>query len=97
MKHFLCMENMCTGCVKHLHTWSVIIYNIIIGCGNSDMKVCLDLCDHNVTISLVVRDRVHVLSRDILGKSTFGLSMWLLKWLPIRLSALALGVMANSR
>lgn len=27
--------------------------------------------------------QVHVLPRDILGRSTFGLSMWLLKWLPI--------------
>nr|GMC49294.1 indole-3-pyruvate monooxygenase YUCCA6-like [Ipomoea batatas] len=29
--------------------------------------------------------RVHVLPREMLGRSTFGLSMWLLKWLPIRL------------
>jgi hypothetical protein len=29
--------------------------------------------------------KVHVLPREMLGKSTFGLSMWLLKWLPIRL------------
>ncbi|KVH99876.1 FAD-dependent pyridine nucleotide-disulfide oxidoreductase [Cynara cardunculus var. scolymus] len=28
---------------------------------------------------------VHVLPRDMLGKSTFGLSMWLLKWFPMRL------------
>ncbi|KAM7257482.1 hypothetical protein ACFE04_013223 [Oxalis oulophora] len=28
---------------------------------------------------------VHVLPREMLGKSTFGLSMWLLKWLPISL------------
>ncbi|KAF2286939.1 hypothetical protein GH714_035848 [Hevea brasiliensis] len=27
---------------------------------------------------------VHILPREMLGKSTFGLSMWLLKWLPMR-------------
>lgn len=28
---------------------------------------------------------MHVLPQEMLGRSTFGLSMWLLKWLPIRL------------
>ena len=28
--------------------------------------------------------KVHILPREMLGKSTFGLSMWLLKWLPIQ-------------
>lgn len=28
--------------------------------------------------------KVHVLPKEMLGKSTFGLSMWLLKWLPMR-------------
>ncbi|KAH9300426.1 hypothetical protein KI387_012009, partial [Taxus chinensis] len=27
---------------------------------------------------------VHVLPREMLGRSTFGLAMWLLKWLPLR-------------
>ncbi|KAK4277031.1 hypothetical protein QN277_015097 [Acacia crassicarpa] len=58
---------------------------LVVGCGNSGMEVCLDLCNHNASPSLVVRDAVHVLPREVLGKSTFGLSMWLLKWLPIRL------------
>ncbi|GLT55464.1 hypothetical protein SLA2020_285830 [Shorea laevis] len=58
---------------------------LVVGCGNSGMEVCLDLCNHNAKPSLVVRDTVHVLPREILGKSTFGLSMWLLKWLPMRL------------
>ncbi|KAK9946706.1 hypothetical protein M0R45_012154 [Rubus argutus] len=58
---------------------------LVVGCGNSGMEVCLDLCNHNARPSLVVRDTVHVLPRDVLGKSTFGLSMWLLKWLPMRL------------
>ncbi|KAF5936171.1 hypothetical protein HYC85_027300 [Camellia sinensis] len=29
--------------------------------------------------------KVHVLPQEMLGKSTFGLSMWLLKWLPMNL------------
>ncbi|KAL9250457.1 Indole-3-pyruvate monooxygenase YUCCA6-like protein [Drosera capensis] len=29
--------------------------------------------------------KVHILPREMLGRSTFGLSMWLLKWLPISL------------
>ncbi|XP_019438397.1 PREDICTED: indole-3-pyruvate monooxygenase YUCCA6-like [Lupinus angustifolius] len=58
---------------------------LVVGCGNSGMEVCLDLCNHDGSPSLVVRDTVHVLPREMLGKSTFGLSMWLLKWLPIRL------------
>ncbi|XP_054793429.1 indole-3-pyruvate monooxygenase YUCCA6-like [Prosopis cineraria] len=58
---------------------------LVVGCGNSGMEVCLDLRNHNASPSLVVRDTVHVLPREMLGKSTFGLSMWLLKWLPIRL------------
>ncbi|KAJ1391777.1 Pyridine nucleotide-disulfide oxidoreductase, class-II [Sesbania bispinosa] len=57
---------------------------LVVGCGNSGMEVCLDLCNHDATPSLVVRDTVHILPREMLGKSTFGLSMWLLKWLPVR-------------
>ncbi|OUZ99947.1 Pyridine nucleotide-disulfide oxidoreductase [Macleaya cordata] len=58
---------------------------LVVGCGNSGMEVCLDLCNYNARPSLVVRDTVHVLPREMLGRSTFGLSMWLLKWLPIRI------------
>lgn len=58
---------------------------LVVGSGNSGMEVCLDLCNHNACPSLVVRDTVHILPREMLGKSTFGLSMWLLKWLPMRL------------
>lgn len=29
--------------------------------------------------------QVHVLPREMLGSSTFGLSMWLLKWFPIQM------------
>ncbi|XP_009783754.1 indole-3-pyruvate monooxygenase YUCCA6-like [Nicotiana tabacum] len=58
---------------------------LVVGCGNSGMEVCLDLCNHNATPSIVVRHAVHVLPQEMLGKSTFGMSMWLLKWLPMRL------------
>ncbi|EPS72404.1 hypothetical protein M569_02353, partial [Genlisea aurea] len=58
---------------------------LVVGCGNSGMEVCLDLCNHGAVPSLVVRDRLHVLPREMLGFSTFGLSMWLMRWLPVRL------------
>ncbi|GAB2223093.1 hypothetical protein Droror1_Dr00017230 [Drosera rotundifolia] len=58
---------------------------LVVGCGNSGMEVCLDLCHHGAMPSIVVRDTVHILPREMLGRSTFGLSMWLLKWLPITL------------
>ncbi|XP_059658029.1 indole-3-pyruvate monooxygenase YUCCA6-like [Cornus florida] len=58
---------------------------LVVGCGNSGMEVCLDLCNHDANPSIVVRDKVHVLPREMLGRSTFGLSMWLLKWLPMHL------------
>lgn len=58
---------------------------LVVGCGNSGMEVCLDLCNYEAKPTIVVRDTVHVLPREMLGKSTFGLSMWLLKWLPMRL------------
>ncbi|KAF2564113.1 hypothetical protein F2Q70_00018687 [Brassica cretica] len=58
---------------------------LVVGCGNSGMEVCLDLCNFGAQPSLVVRDAVHVLPREMLGTSTFGLSMLLLKWLPIQL------------
>ncbi|XP_010532855.1 PREDICTED: indole-3-pyruvate monooxygenase YUCCA2 [Tarenaya hassleriana] len=57
---------------------------LVVGCGNSGMEVCLDLCNFNARPSLVVRDSVHVLPQEMLGRSTFGLSMWMLKWLPMR-------------
>jgi len=31
---------------------------LVVGCGNSGMEVCLDLCNHNAYPSLVVRDSV---------------------------------------
>ena len=34
---------------------------LVVGCGNSGMEVCLDLCNHNARPSLVVRDSVRML------------------------------------
>ncbi|GMN50535.1 hypothetical protein TIFTF001_019692 [Ficus carica] len=56
---------------------------LVVGCGNSGMEVCLDLCNYSARPSLVVRDSVHVLPQEMLGRSTFGLSMSLLKWFPV--------------
>ncbi|PKA60008.1 putative indole-3-pyruvate monooxygenase YUCCA8 [Apostasia shenzhenica] len=57
---------------------------LVVGCGNSGMEVSLDLCEHGAYPSLVVRDSVHVLPREIYGKSTFELAVLLMKWLPVR-------------
>ncbi|KAF5805315.1 putative indole-3-pyruvate monooxygenase [Helianthus annuus] len=58
---------------------------LVVGCGNSGMEVCLDLCNFNSFPSLVVRDSLHVLPQEMFGISTFGLSIWLLKWFPVRI------------
>uniref|UniRef100_A0A0E0IE45 Flavin-containing monooxygenase n=1 Tax=Oryza nivara TaxID=4536 RepID=A0A0E0IE45_ORYNI len=54
---------------------------LVVGCGNSGMEVCLDLCNHNGYPHIVV----HILPREMLGQPTFRLAMWLLKWLPIHI------------
>ncbi|KAI3895636.1 hypothetical protein MKW98_025427 [Papaver atlanticum] len=56
---------------------------LVLGCGNSGMEISLDLCNCGAQVSIVVRDTLHILPRDILGRSTFGISMCLLKWFPI--------------
>ncbi|KAJ6711045.1 INDOLE-3-PYRUVATE MONOOXYGENASE YUCCA3-RELATED [Salix koriyanagi] len=56
---------------------------LVVGCGNSGMEVSLDLCNHNAFPSMVVRSSVHVLPREIMGKSTFELAVLLMKWLPL--------------
>ncbi|KAJ4755828.1 Flavin-containing monooxygenase [Rhynchospora pubera] len=57
---------------------------LVVGCGNSGMEVCLDLCNNGAQPSMVVRDKLHILPREILGISTFGLSMFLMRWLPMK-------------
>ncbi|KAF5482531.1 hypothetical protein F2P56_003089 [Juglans regia] len=56
---------------------------LVVGCGNSGMEVSLDLCNHNASPSLVCRSSVHVLPREVLGKSTFELAVLMMKWLPL--------------
>lgn len=41
---------------------------LVVGCGNSGMEVCLDLCNHNAQPSLVVRDTVSILKLIIFIK-----------------------------
>ncbi|KAJ1685149.1 hypothetical protein LUZ63_016539 [Rhynchospora breviuscula] len=57
---------------------------LVVGSGNSGMEVCLDLCNHGAMPSIVVREAVHILPREMFGSSTFGISVWLLKYLPIQ-------------
>ncbi|KAH9608367.1 hypothetical protein KSS87_002669 [Heliosperma pusillum] len=56
---------------------------IVVGSGNSGMEVSLDLSNHNALPSMVCRSSVHVLPREIMGKSTFEWAMFLMKWLPL--------------
>ncbi|KAL6662039.1 hypothetical protein ACP70R_001423 [Stipagrostis hirtigluma subsp. patula] len=56
---------------------------LVVGCGNSGMEVCLDLCHHGASPTMVVRDSVHVLPREVLGKSTFEMSVAMMRWLPL--------------
>ncbi|XP_062213835.1 indole-3-pyruvate monooxygenase YUCCA8-like [Phragmites australis] len=58
---------------------------LVLGCGNSGMEMCLDLCEHGAMPFMSVRSGVHVLPREMFGTSTFGIAMKLLKWLPIKL------------
>uniref|UniRef100_J3L2B4 Flavin-containing monooxygenase n=1 Tax=Oryza brachyantha TaxID=4533 RepID=J3L2B4_ORYBR len=58
---------------------------LVVGCGNSGMEVSLDLCRHSAHPSMVVRNTVHVLPREMFGLSTFGIAMALLRWLPVQL------------
>ncbi|XP_047311879.1 probable indole-3-pyruvate monooxygenase YUCCA9 [Impatiens glandulifera] len=56
---------------------------LVVGCGNSGMEVSLDLCNHNAEPSMVVRSSVHVMPREIFGRSIFELATLMLAWLPL--------------
>ncbi|GFP96185.1 indole-3-pyruvate monooxygenase PjYUCCA3 [Phtheirospermum japonicum] len=56
---------------------------LVVGCGNSGMEVALDLTNHHAFPSLVVRSSVHVLPREILGKSTYEIAGTMMKWVPV--------------
>ncbi|XP_009411368.2 probable indole-3-pyruvate monooxygenase YUCCA5 [Musa acuminata AAA Group] len=68
---------------------------LVVGCGNSGMEICLDLCDYGAFPAMVVRDSVHVLPREVLGKSTFELAALLMNWLPLWLVDKTLLVLAR--
>ncbi|PKA49383.1 putative indole-3-pyruvate monooxygenase YUCCA4 [Apostasia shenzhenica] len=68
---------------------------LVVGCGNSGMEMCLDLCKHGAMPFMSIRGGVHLLPREMLGTSTFGLAVWLLKWLPMRLVDKILLVLAR--
>ncbi|KAL0874583.1 hypothetical protein Bca101_024288 [Brassica carinata] len=69
---------------------------LVVGCGNSGMEVCLDLCRYNALPHMVVRNPLHVLPRDFFGLSSFGIAMTLLKWFPLKLVDSLLLLLANS-
>ncbi|KAL8167175.1 hypothetical protein V2J09_008674 [Rumex salicifolius] len=56
---------------------------LVVGCGNSGMEVSLDLCNHNALPTMVVRSSVHVLPKEVMGKSTFELAGTMMRWLPL--------------
>ncbi|KAG6409644.1 hypothetical protein SASPL_127685 [Salvia splendens] len=68
---------------------------LVVGCGNSGMEVSLDLCCHRASPSVVVRNSVHILPREMLGVSTFSMAMVLLKWLPLKVVDKFLLLVAN--
>ncbi|XP_076897822.1 putative indole-3-pyruvate monooxygenase YUCCA7 [Bidens hawaiensis] len=58
---------------------------LVVGCGNSGMEISLNLCCNGARVSLVVRHKLHILPRDILGRSSIGIALGLLKLFPLRL------------
>ncbi|ESQ36462.1 hypothetical protein EUTSA_v10010013mg [Eutrema salsugineum] len=68
---------------------------LVVGCGNSGMEVSLDLYNHGANPSMVVRSSVHVLPREIFGKSTFELGVTMMKWMPVWLADKTLLLLAR--
>ncbi|GAB2234480.1 hypothetical protein Droror1_Dr00003734 [Drosera rotundifolia] len=56
---------------------------LVVGCGNSGMEISLDLFNHDASPFMVCRNSVHVMPREIYGKSTFEVAMMLMRWLPL--------------
>jgi hypothetical protein len=55
---------------------------LVVGCGNSGAEIALDLAEHGVEVSMVVRGPVHVVPRDFLGRASQETSV-LLSRLPV--------------
>ncbi|CAA7015313.1 unnamed protein product [Microthlaspi erraticum] len=68
---------------------------LVVGCGNSGMEVSLDLYNHGANPSMVVRSSVHVLPREIFGRSTFELGVTMMKWMPVWLADKTLLLLAR--
>ncbi|CAH2038925.1 unnamed protein product [Thlaspi arvense] len=68
---------------------------LVVGCGNSGMEVSLDLYNHGANPSMVVRSAVHVLPREIFGKSTFEIGVTMMKWMPVWLADKTLLLLAR--
>ncbi len=58
---------------------------LVVGFGNSAGEIAIDLHDHGATVSMVARDAVNIVPRDILGISTHAISV-LLNPLPTELA-----------
>jgi indole-3-pyruvate monooxygenase len=43
---------------------------LVVGCGNSGAEIALDLAEHRVDVTMVVRGPVHVVPRDLMGRSS---------------------------
>jgi cation diffusion facilitator CzcD-associated flavoprotein CzcO len=41
---------------------------LVVGCGNSGAEIALDLAEHGVDVTMVIRGPVHVIPRDLLGR-----------------------------
>ncbi len=55
---------------------------LVVGCGNSGAEIALDLAEHGVDVSMVVRGPVHVTPRDMFGRPAQSTNIMLSK-LPI--------------
>ncbi|MCD9558765.1 hypothetical protein HAX54_016350 [Datura stramonium] len=38
---------------------------LVVGCGNSGMEIALDLADHGANTSIIVRSKIHLISREM--------------------------------
>jgi cation diffusion facilitator CzcD-associated flavoprotein CzcO len=64
-----------TGRVVHTETYKnpqpyVGRRTLVVGCGNSGAEIALDLAEHGIDVAMVVRGPVHVVPRDLLGRSS---------------------------
>ncbi|KAJ4953099.1 hypothetical protein NE237_029931 [Protea cynaroides] len=63
---------------------------LVVGCGNSGMEIALDLSNFGATTSIVVRNPIHILSKEIMQ-----LGLFLFKYLPFNLMESIVVMLAN--